>query len=216
MSDRDKVIGRIRKLQMKAGDTAVTQEEAATFAQKAAAMIEEHMISESELKVEAEEIIEEIITYSRWTRGHKYLISAVCETMGVRMLTSSLGGVFMFVGRPTNVAASRETVNRILDQIHGVAFDSFGDQPIEMVEYEVGLLLGVMNRIYKIRRQSQSEANPDDLPVLADEIKLVDESLDGDMKIEISDPRSEIKSAATAYGVLSSDRIKLNESVGDK
>lgn len=234
------ILEKIRKLNAKAQDNSVTEEEAALYAQKVAELLQRHNLTEAALAVE--DRLNDPVTEDRMQNGKtndpwaKSLASVVAELYFCDVYLRSLNGKtkICFVGKPHNIEIAMSMTDYLIKTIGRLA-SAYANSPDAKMDFNWtftrarnGFERGAGGRLYwrirdMIRAQNReapqrsASGNPANLPALyQDEKKLVDVYLKS-LGLRAGRGRgSDTSGNHAARGRAAADGISLGAQVGSK
>jgi hypothetical protein len=214
---REKVLERVRKLKRLAEDQGIGQHEQATYIEKMALLMAEHLIAESELAeddrsadVEIHMVIEEIMDWKL------VLIQAITEKMGVVVVAYSKRPELMtLIGKPLAVRESEEMITRIFVDIYKLCMKAIPGRLTSMERMAKGMGIGIAIRIINLQKEGGL------LPVVQEtsrirEKLLADPTMTNKKLGDKENPMDvEIDSVESFTGAMMADQIEINKSMKD-
>jgi len=212
MSERDKIIDKIRRLQEVTVENGASPEEAESFAAKAAEMMARHAVDQSEITAPPEHKmdIREVKYLNPWRRD---LLEAIARVCFVQVLYSRGTCDVTLVGRPLNIEAFYEMFRFIERQCVEIARDLFpgSDQRKAQRRAEGGLAAGVTKKLFQHHMK-----NADALLPVVQELKAAKAAMDDIIGADNIAPLKEPERVITqefVHGAQHADRIKLREDI---
>lgn len=226
--ERDAVIDKVQAMLARTVDRGASENEAATALKMAHALLTKHNLSMAEVAmpdshesqvVEEYEIVKVANGTQKRTAGWQgSLAHIIGKGFYVRVIQQ--GGRIAFIGRPTNVAITRELYNWCVPQCTTIAQDVAREQGYEP-KYDrkqvASLRLGLLDRLHQRIQNMKNEAAQQDVKVTALVVSFETENEEyiqgkhGDLQT-VEGPK--IDPRAYVAGREAGDRVSLTPSSG--
>lgn len=212
MDDRKRAIDRIRKLRALAQDAAVTEEEAASYAQKMQKELLRHGLSEDDLVVTREGSP----GYARFCWTMKYsctwrrqLATTIGEFCGVVLLFTPGTDEAFFIGREESCEAALEMYWMLEGACRSIPRTVYKERKIQR-RAEKGVALGLMMRLKKIMA-SLPKSN---LPVVYEHQRVANwlDEINGE-PLRVSDSQTELDTPEARAGFMASRSVRIQDEV---
>lgn len=178
MTDREKIVDKIKKLLAKAKGTT-NEAEAAVFAQKAHELLVKHDVDEAEIVTEDETVDAPIVGTDVKVRYHSSAISGLasavaqyymCGGIVVRRFRGSSIVRYDFIGRESRTIVASQMFKYIEDTIYRMSKERFPDGGNAKREFEKGASVNMAWRIVNMMKKARTD-NPGNLPAIYDQAK---------------------------------------------
>ena len=240
MTNSEKIIDKIRKLKAKADDGSVTEEEASLYAEKVAALLQQHNLSEAalEIKSEEQEVTQDKLYNSKTGDPWAQTMARAIANLYFCDIFISNGGDgktrIAFVGKPHNIEVAKSMTEYLIKTIGRLAnaytrlpsTQAHWDYTFSRAKYgfERGAGLRMYSRIMNLYKEQNASApqtstsgNPANLPALyQNEAALVKNFMD---QIGLSKNRgrgADTSGHHAANGAAAANGISLSRQVGSK
>lgn len=220
MTDREKLIDKIRKLLAKAKGTD-NQDEAAVFAQKAHELLLRNELDLDEIQAEGQEVSEKVIGTRHkprydtpWFRG---LAVSVAKYYMCGMVRYKIGGqrgteTYAFVGRESRTLVAAEMFGYLEKTIYRLSNEASNVGVIRR-NFQKGAAVNMAYRISRMMEKVKTD-NPGNLPALYDQAAAEIQDFFAKEKVKTLKTRAlELSGPGYHAGVAAANNISMNTQV---
>lgn len=212
MSDREKVIDRIRKLRALAEDGSVNNEEAAAAAaMKMAKLMQEHAVQEHELADPASlERVGHDFQQKYFDQWRRWLIGECALTCGAKPIyfRKARPPFVRVYGRPTACLATWEMFKFIEGQVVRISREMYSVTK-DQRQAQKGLALGVAEKLHDHRQADQD--NPANLPVVLEAEMAEEAAFEAEPSLRTMKKKAVKWTYEAENGRRNADRVNLRE-----
>lgn len=219
MEAREKLIDKVRKIRAKAHSEGATEAEAKLFLEKMMALMNDHCITEEELRDDVEWKVDHVYFDLKYTDRWRINLMQMCAMLAgcVAYQIIQEPKKMKVFGKRLSCEATIEMYDHLLGQVRSIAKDMYPRDTTKKRQAYTGLTMGLGVKVMEMVNVHNAAAGTNagydmSLPVIQ-EHKRVEEYVERTSRLRERDARSQKITPAVISGYQASDRVQIRRNV---